>query len=373
MADDQDRSAKTQEPTEKKLRDARKKGDVPSSKETGNMMVVVALFLAAAFVLPMQATQLVGVLGGIIDAAGRIPVGTQLPGLTSLGQVMREFTLGLVYAIGPFFLVLLAGAIFGILIQGQTVVAGERIKPKLEKISPRKGLQRLFSANSMVEFVKSLLKVLVVGALAVWVTNTAVRSMWAGPGFLPEDLPAYMSGAAQKLLIGTAAFLVPVAIADILWRRFDWRRKQMMSIKDIRDEIKESEGDPLIRAKRAQKRRQLSTQRVALAVPRATVILTNPTHYAIALKYDLETDVAPICVAKGADAMARRIREIAHEHEIPVIENKPLARALHEIVDVDDVVPTQHWQAIAEIIRFVLDLRKNPRKRPPTGSSLRFD
>lgn len=373
MAEDQDRSNKTQEPTEKKLKDARKKGDVPNSRETGNMMVVVSLIGVSSFALQWQGPRLVEALASLIDASGRIHVGTGTPGTVMLGQVFWDFIMGVTLALTPIFGLILAGAIFGVLIQGETVVAVERIKPKLSKISPIEGIKRQFSANTLVEFVKSLLKVLVVGGLALWVTDAAVRDMWEAPGFLPESLPGYMSDAARKLLIAAAIFLVPVAIADILWRRFDWKRKQMMSVKEVRDEMKEAEGDPLIKGKRAALRRRRAQQRIAAAVPSASVVLTNPTHFAVALKYEQGVDVAPICVAKGADLMAKQIREIARDNDVPIVENKPLARSLYDAVDIDDTVPVEHWEVVAEIISFVLDLKRNRRRKAPAGSMLRTD
>ncbi|MDC0739479.1 flagellar type III secretion system protein FlhB [Cognatishimia sp. SS12] len=370
---EEDQSSKSQEPTEKKLRDARKKGDVPNSRETGNMMVVVAMIGIVTFGLQWQTPELVAALSTLIDNAGRIHVGVERPGVATLGTVFWEFIGRVSVAVAPIFGLLLAGALFGVLIQGETVAAVERIKPKLSKVSIKEGLKRQFSANTLVDFVKNLLKVLVVGGLALWVTNTAVRGIWQGPGFVPETLPGYMADATRKLLIAAAAFLVPVAIFDILWRRYDWRRKQMMSMKEVRDEMKESEGDPLIRGKRAALRRQRAQQRIAMAVPTANVILTNPTHFAVALRYEQGVDVAPICVAKGADVMARQIRLIAHDNEIPIVENKPLARTLFDVVEVDDAVPVEHWELVAEIISFVMALQRDPKRKPPAGSSLRTD
>ncbi len=367
----QDKSSQTQEPTEKKIADARKKGDVPSSRETGNLMVVVSLVLIVLFILPWQTPGLVAVLSEMVYMAGRIPVGTGQPAVVKLGQILRDFTAQLSISMAPIFLVLVGGAVFGVLIRGETVVATDRIQPKASKISPLKGLKRLFSADTMVEFVKSLTKVFVVGALAVWVTNSAVRDIWQAPGFLPENLPGYMAVTSGRLLAATAAFLLPVAVIDILWRRFDWRRKQMMSLKEIRDEIKDSEGSPEIKGKRAALRRARSKQRLATAVPTASVILTDPTHLAIALKYDPGEEAAPICVAKGADNMARRIRHIAHDNDVPIIENRPLARALYDSIDVDQIVPVEHWQAVAEIIGFVIDLQNNHKRDLPEGSTLR--
>lgn len=371
--DDQDKSQQTQEPTEKKLQDARKKGDVPSSKETGNMMVVVSLIGVAAFALQWQMPQMIDALSSLIDKSGTIHIGSNSAGVNDLGEIFWDFVIRISTALAPVFGLMLAGAIFGVLIQGETVVAAERIKPKLSKISIIGGIKRQFSANTMVEFVKSLVKVFVVGGLALWVTNYAVKAMWTTPGFLPELLPGYMAEAARQLLVAAAIFLVPVAIIDILWQRFDWRRKQMMSIKEIRDEMKESEGDPLIKGKRAALRRQRAQQRIATAVPTADVILTNPTHYAVALKYELGEDVAPICVAKGTDLMARQIRLIAHDNDVPILENKPLARTLYDVVEVDDAVPVEHWEVVAEIISFVMALKNDPNRQPPEGSTLRED
>lgn len=371
MSEEQDKDTKTEEPTEKRIRDAYRKGDVPASRETGNMVVVLALLGIAAFALPMQVDKLIGSLAVLIEDAGQVVVGNGQVGLNDLQDASSAALSGMVSAILPVFAILMAGALFGALIQGITVVSPERIRPKLSKISPKEGLKRLFSLRSFVEFAKNLVKVLAVGALAVWVTNRAVQDIWAGLGFIPEYLPSYIVAHAKQLLIWTACLLVPIAVLDILWRRYDWRRRQMMTLKEVRDELKETEGNPEVRARRARLRRERSQQRVAVAVPLANLVLTNPTHFAVALKYDPETDIAPVCVAKGADNLAFRIRELAFEHDIPVIENKPLARLLFDVADLDEIVPAEQWEAVAEIVSFVMALKERgvTRKLPP-GSGL---
>lgn len=371
MSEEQDKDTKTEEPTEKRIRDAYRKGDVPASRETGNMVVVLALLGIAAFALPMQVDKLIGSLAVLIEDAGQVVVGNGQVGLNDLQDASSAALSGLVRAILPVFAILMAGALFGALIQGITVVSPERIRPKLSKISPKEGLKRLFSLRSFVEFAKNLVKVLAVGALAVWVTNRAVQDIWAGLGFIPEYLPSYIVAHAKQLLIWTACLLVPIAVLDILWRRYDWRRRQMMTLKEVRDELKETEGNPEVRARRARLRRERSQQRVAVAVPLANLVMTNPTHFAVALKYDPETDIAPVCVAKGADNLAFRIRELAFEHDIPVIENKPLARLLFDVADLDEIVPAEQWEAVAEIVSFVMALKERgvTRKLPP-GSGL---
>ncbi|MBP0484555.1 flagellar biosynthesis protein FlhB [Sagittula salina] len=369
--DDQDQSSKTEEPTERKLRRAREKGDVASSREAGNVMTVLSLFVIASFVLPSVSAQLAGVLRRTLEGAGRFTVGSDSAGMGDLGDVTGALLQGVTLLLAPLLLLMVLGAVAGVLLQGEIVVAAERIRPKLSKISPFAGLKRMFSASNLVEFVKSMTKVLVIGVIAFFVTRRAVTQIWQTQGVLPERLIAFTRDAAAGMLMVVLALVVTVAGADILWKRFDHRRKQRMTQQEVKDEMKDTEGDPQIRAKRMSLRRQRARQRMAAAVPRATVILTNPTHYAVALKYENGVDLAPICVAKGADRMAARIRELARESEIPIVENRPLARALYDVAELDREIPLEHWEAVAAIIGYVLDLQRNVRRPPPEGSSLR--
>jgi len=369
---DQSQDSKTHEPTPKRLRDARRKGDVPSSREVGNMTVVIALFGVVALALPWQGARLADRLASLIDGAGRISLTSGQTGVNELSSIVWAFTLPVVSALWPVFALLFVGGIVGVLIQGETVVSLERIKPKLSKISPLQGFKRLFSGTAMIEFLKSLIKVTVAGAMALWVTNATVSTMMTGPGFLPESLPGYLAQSARWLLLAMAVFLVPLALIDVIWKRQQWRKKLMMTHKELRDELKEAEGSPELKAKRAQLRREQSQKRVALAVPTASVVLTNPTHFAVALRYEPGSDAAPVCVAKGADHMAHRIREIAYDNDVPVVENKPLARMLFSQVELDQTVPVEHWEMVAEIIGFVIDLERDISRQPPAGSSLRL-
>ncbi|ETX16300.1 flagellar biosynthesis protein FlhB [Roseivivax halodurans JCM 10272] len=369
MSEGEDKDNKTEEPSEQKLRKAREKGDVPSSKEAGNMTSVFALFLLALFALPAAAPPLAEALGGLFSQAGTIEVGSNASGLGDLGEVVDALTWPLAVTLAPALAIMVALAIFGVLIQGEVVVSGERIKPKLSKINPAQGLKRLFSAETGVEFVKNLAKVGVVAGIGIWVARGAVTDIWEMPGVMPEALPEYLRQHISRILLGASVFLVPLAIFDVIWKRHRWREKQKMSIKEVRDEHKDSEGDPMIRQQRARLRRERAQQRISQSVPTATVILTNPTHYAVALRYEMGQDLAPVCVAKGTDLMAAQIRKLARESEVPVLENKPLARALHATVEVDQQIPAEHWQAIAEIIRYVMDLRDDMARKPPPGTA----
>ena len=368
---EEDDSSKTEEPTERKLSKAREKGDVPSSRETGNLMCVFSLLTITVFLLPQVMPDLAGVLRGLFQMAGQIEIGEDATGLADLGEVSGQLTRGVAATLGPVVLVMVLAALFGVMIQGETAVALERIKPEVSKISPIAGFKRLFSPDALVEFLKNVAKVLVVGAITLFIANEAVTAIWQVPDALPEAFLGNVRQIVIRLMMITIVFLAVLAVADILWKRAQWLKKQRMSIRELRDEFKDSEGDPHIKAKRGEIRRKRARQRIAVTVPTATLVLTNPTHYAVALKYVPGVDRAPVCVAKGTGLMAAQIRRIARENDVAIVENRPLARALHAIVEVDSAIPVEHWQAVAEIIGYVMDLRRNIRRKPPAGSQLR--
>lgn len=368
---EEDKQNKTEQPTERKLRQAREKGDVPSSKEVGNMMSVMSLFLVAVFFLPQLGPRLVGTLRRVFENAGQVQVGEGVQGIHDLGQVTMELSGGIATVLAPVAGAMVLAAIVAVLVQGEVVVAVDRITPKMSKVNPIEGFKKIFSIDSFVEFLKSVAKVLVVGGLSIYLAQTAVRGIWQAEEIAPEAILPYIGRYASILLVVVTFLLTIVAVADVMWKRFQWLKKQRMSIQDIKDEQKDMEGDPLIRAKRAEQRRRRAQQRITTSVPTATVVLTNPTHFAVALRYDNGTDQAPVCVAKGADLMAAQIRKVARENDVPLVENRPLARALHDVAEIDEEIPFEHWQTVAEIIGYVLDLQHNIQRQPPTGSTLR--
>ncbi|GAA6150328.1 flagellar biosynthesis protein FlhB [Pseudooceanicola nitratireducens] len=369
---EEDKQNKTEAPTPRKLRQAREKGDVPSSKEVGNMMSVMSLFLVAIFFLPQLGPMLVGSLRRVFENAGQVVIGEDRQGIRDLSQVTMELSGSLATVLAPVAFTMVFAAIVAVLIQGEVVVALDRITPKLSKVNPIEGFKKIFSLDAMVEFLKSVAKVLVVGGISIYIAQVAVRGIWQAQGVSPEAILPYIGRYASILLIIITILLTVLAAADVMWKRFQWMKKLRMSIQDIKDEHKEMEGDPLIRAKRAEQRRRRAQQRITTAVPTATVVLTNPTHFAVALRYDNGTDQAPICVAKGADLMAAQIRKVARDNDVPLVENRPLARALHDVAEIDEEIPFEHWQAVAEIIGYVLDLQANIQRMPPEGSTLRW-
>jgi flagellar biosynthetic protein FlhB len=247
-------------------------------------------------------------------------------------------------------------AVLANLIQHRPLLSVEPITPKLSKISPLAGAKRLFSTESLVNFAKGLLKITIVGAVVVavvWPERDRLDTMMTAD---PMIILADFQEIGIKIFIAVLAIVTAIALADYMYVRQKWWKKQMMTLQETRDEYKQMEGDPHIKGKLRQLRQERARQRMMSAVPDATVVITNPTHFAVALKYDKGMK-APQCVAKGADAVAFRIRELAKDNDVPIVENPPLARALFASVDIDGYIPNEHFQAVAEIVGFVMRLR----------------
>jgi flagellar biosynthetic protein FlhB len=227
----------------------------------------------------------------------------------------------------------------------------------LSKISPLAGLKRLFSAQALVNFAKGLIKLAVIGMVMAAILFPQRHRL---EGLVQTDILSSLlqtKSLALDVLGAVIAILAFVAAADYLFQYRQWYEKQKMSMREMKEEFKQTEGDPLIKGKIRQLRQSRMRKRIIAAVPKATVIITNPTHYAIALQYDRGMN-APLCVAKGVDALALKIREVAEEHAIPVVENPPLARALHAVVEIDQEIPAEHYKAVAEVIGYIMKLRQ---------------
>ena len=273
-----------------------------------------------------------------------------------LVQTMQTLGLGTIAAVAvPFALLMLAAAV-GNMIQHRLVWSGEQLKPKLSKISPGAGFKRLFSKIALANFVKGLIKLALIGAimtLILWPKRNQLDGLVTMDPAVVLPLSKTLS---LELLGAVVAVLAIVAAADYLFQYRQWYERQKMSVRELKEEFKQTEGDPAIKAKIRQLRAQRSKKRMMADVPKASVIITNPTHYAVALQYDRGMN-APVCLAKGLDNIALKIREIAAEHNIPVVENPPLARALHATVEIDEEVPPEHYKAVAEVIGYVMRLR----------------
>ena len=347
-----EQDAKTEDPSQKKLEDAHKKGDVAKSQEVVTWFMLLGSAVIFAMMGPGAATALAESLKVIIMNADRFELGG-----AGFGAFFNNLALAMIGTVLLPLVVLSSCAILANLIQHRPLLSVEPITPKLSKISPLAGAKRLFSTESLVNFGKGLLKIGIVGAVViavVWPERDRLDTMMTAD---PAMILADFQEIGIKIFIAVLAIVTVIAFADYLYVRQKWWKKLMMTVQETRDEYKQMEGDPHIKGKLRQLRQERSRKRMMAAVPDATVVITNPTHFAVALKYDKGMK-APKCVAKGADAVAFRIRELARDHDVPIVENPPLARALFASVEVDDAIPNEHFKAVAEVIGFVMRLKR---------------
>jgi flagellar biosynthetic protein FlhB len=356
MAEEQDDSQKTEEPTQKRLEDARKKGDVAKSLD----VPIWFLFLATAGIMAAA-----GPLAGMIaDPLVRIMDHPHAFKLTDGGaqQLMGALLMSLALPLGIIFAVIAVASVLGHVIQHRPLWTGEKMKPDLAKLSPIKGLQRMFGMQGWMNLLKSFLKMAAITAAmiyAVWPEATAISES----GRLdPAGLLLMTQVIAGRLLLAAIVVIGIIAAIDYVYQRFSFMQRMRMSRQDVRDEVKQQEGDPHIRARLRQIRLERSRKRMMQNVPKSTVVITNPTHYSVALRYDPEVDAAPVCMAKGADEVALRIREKAKEHGVPIVENVPLARALFATVEIEETVPREHFEAVAKVIGFVMNTAKGKKR-----------
>lgn len=356
MADAPDKDQKTEDPTPKKLEDARKKGEIASAPEVRHAV----MFVAALVVLGGLGTYTMQSLGRMFVRLWGNAEDYPIDPDGAEGFVTGVF-LHFATAMLPVMTALFAFALLGGLLQGRPMIAWTRMKPKFSKLNPWTGLKRQFSKQSLVEFLKTLAKLMLVGGVAAWVAWPNVKGI---DQLVGADAGA-VGGAAlhivQAMLKPVVLLASALALFDILWQRYTFNQKMRMSLQEVKDEHKNAEGDPKIKGKIRQIQMQRSRSRMMQAVPEASVVITNPTHYAVALKYDHGSMAAPVVVAKGMDAIALKIRAIATEHNIPIVENVPLARALHAACDVDRPIPTEHYAAVAEVISYILRIARQRR------------
>jgi flagellar biosynthetic protein FlhB len=351
-----DDTQKTEEPTPKKLEDARKKGQVALSREVNNWVMLLAGTIVIASLSGSVFTHLTSLMQFYLEHAADMP---SVPGglEIAIGEGLKKVLMILAL---PFFFLCMA-AFFGPFLQVGPLFAPEIIKPDISKISPVKGFSRLFSMRSMVEFIKGILKITVIGIVGVIIVYPYLGQMDHMVGLPIPQLMGEMKSLVTRLLIGMLVVLFVIAVIDLVYQRFEHYKKMRMTKQELKDEYKQTEGDPHIRSRLRQLRLERARQRMMQSVPKADVVITNPTHYSIALEYKPETMDAPVCIAKGVDAVALRIREVAKEHNIVLYENVPLARALYDTVEIDETIPTEHYKAVAEVISYVFKLRGRSR------------
>ncbi|MBX2852213.1 MAG: flagellar biosynthesis protein FlhB [Phycisphaeraceae bacterium] len=343
---------KTEAPTARRLREAREEGNVARSTD----LTAALMLLASIVLLYMLSTRLFEAMAAVLHRLlGSVDAINPTRG-DDLGPLMN-YILGLIgWTVLPF---LIAVAGVGMLVTaGQTglMLSGKPLVPKFSKINPLSGVKRLVDARAAIRLVMSLGKVAIISAVAVIMIMSEIDAIAALPMM---TIAAATSAAAHMtfmLAIKLAALLVILALLDFAFQKYQHTKDMRMTKQEVRQELKDMDGDPLMKQRRARVARQLAMQRMAQQVPQADVVITNPTHLSIALRYDSDNMRAPKVIAKGADFMAMRIRQIATANGIPLVERKPLARALYSSVEIGEEVPEEHYAAVAEILAYVYRL-----------------
>ncbi len=352
-----DDSQKTEEPTPKKLEESRKKGQVAISRELNNWLMLASGTLVVAFIGPGVLVKLKLHLQTYLMHADGLP---GVPG--GFGIILGSSFLGIIGILMVPLVIFMMVAFLGPFLQVGPMFAPEVIKPDISKVSPLKGFGRLFSKRSLVEFIKGVLKLAVIGGVGVILIYPFFGVI---DHLVGMDLPLVMTelnSLVKRMLAGILVILFVIAIMDVLYQRWEHYKKMRMTRQELKDEYKQAEGDPHVKARLRQLRRERARMRMMQNVPQADVVITNPTHFAVALKYKPGEMTAPVCVAKGQDLIALKIREIAKEHKVEIYENPPLARSLFQAVELDQEIPQEMYKAVAEVISYVF--QKQGRLKP---------
>lgn len=352
MSDESDDAQKTEEPTAKRLRDAREKGQVAVSREINTWVLLAGTALMIALIFPTLMNSLATIFVSFIERPHQMLTDTN-----GLGHVMGDLLIevGLILLIPMlafFVLALLAGG-------AQTGInfALEPLKPKVEKISPLKGLQRIFGAKGFVEFLKGVFKIVVIGVIGFLLLLPELPRLDTLPSMEIQEILAEIQTLILRIFVGILAVLFVIAIADVIFQRVQHIKQLRMTKQEVKEEFKNTEGDPQVKGRLRQIRVQRARERMMASVPNADVVVTNPTHFAVALSYKPEEMHAPILVAKGQDFIAQKIRDVATENDVTIVENPPLARALYAGVEIEQEVPPEHYEAIAKIISYVFGIK----------------
>jgi flagellar biosynthetic protein FlhB len=354
MSEGPDQESKTEEPTEKKVRDSVEKGRIPVSREVSIFSSMIALLIILSFLTIDSVRSLTATLARLIDD----PSGIRIRNGADAVEFLSVLGLSSAKLMLPMVVVMAIAGLASSFLQNAPLIVFERIKPELSRISLAKGWGRIFGSQGRVEFAKALFKFLAISIVVTIVLRAeeavAVNSLFGDPTAVPELV---LTTAMRLVSTISIATIVLVAL-DLVWARFHWRRDLRMTKQEVKDEFRQAEGDPLVKSRFRSLARDRARKTMLAAIPRATLVIANPTHYAIALKYKHGEDAAPTVLAKGQDLIALKIREIAEQHNVPIVEDKMLARSMYDAAQVDRVIPPEFFRPVAEIIYFLHSRKK---------------
>jgi flagellar biosynthetic protein FlhB len=357
MAEEEDDdSQKTEDPTSKRLSEAKEKGNIPISRDIATWTLLLGMVISVAILIPLAMPSILTPMQAIFAKAGEISLEE-----SNFGAVLGEVFSSMIFPVLSILLVLALLAITGHISQTGPIFNMSLISMKWERLNPVEGFKRLFNANALFELLKSVLKIILIGWIAYSFLKPAFMDMEAMTGLDNLALVHVTYDLTVRMFFGILLTFTVVAVIDLIYQRFTHFKKLKMSRTELKEEFRQSEGDPHVKNRLKQIRNEKARKRMMAAVPKADVIITNPTHYAIALKYEAGLTAAPVVLAKGQDFIALKIRELATEHNVPIVSNPPLARALYATVEIDEEIPAQHYRAVAEVISYVFRLRKAKR------------
>jgi flagellar biosynthetic protein FlhB len=349
VSDAEDADSRTEEATDKKIQDTLEQGKTPVSRDVGTTFSVLGFLGAIAFLVKPAGAGLVASLGLLLGNAGALRLHTDADAARYLEAVAGESA----RALTPFLLLVVVAGLAGSFVQGAPRFVLDRVMPDMSRISPGAGLGRLLSMSSVLELVKSAAKIAIVGG-AMAIVGSGDRTAYTDALRMdPSHLPATALVLIFDLTSVVAIAMGVLSVADFFWTRFKWKRDLRMSRQELKEEFKQSEGDPFVKARMRSLAQDRARRRMIASVPKASFVIANPTHYAIALRYSREEGGAPLVLAKGKDLVALKIREIAEQNGVPVLERKELARAMYDFVEVDKMIPQEFYRPIAELIHYL--------------------
>jgi flagellar biosynthetic protein FlhB len=349
MSDEADKESKTEQATEKKTRDAIEKGNVPFSREASVFASLLGIFIVTSFFLVSNVTRMSVSLERFIDDPG----GWSLENSSDAVGLFSAIGLDAAHLIVPVVVILGLAGIAASFFQNAPSLVFTRIEPDLSRISIKKGWSRIFGIQGLVEFLKATFKFGAVSLIGFLLVEYFQIDIFNAMFVEPVTLPQLILTMVNRLLAAVVMATLLLVAADIVWSRIHWRRELRMTRQEVKDEHKQIDGDPIVKARMRSLARDRSRKRMIAAVPRATMVIANPTHFAVALRYVREEGGAPLVIAKGQDLIALKIRQVAEENGIPVIEDKLLARSLYQSVEVDKLIPPEFYKAVAQIVFFL--------------------
>jgi|SRR5579885_861680 flagellar biosynthetic protein FlhB len=349
MTEAGDKEGKTEEPTHKKITDELDRGNIPLSREAALFASAVALLVINSFLAKDLLSSLTLVLRTIASDPGGWSIENSADAAAFLSKFAWEVAILLAPAVG----ILMAAGLAASVLQHPPRIVLNRIWPDPKRISFRNGLRRIVGAPGRTEFLKSVLKFSFIALVLSAALTRHTEALTSAMSLVPEALPDYLLMLSMRLLIAVCTITALLFAADLIWVRLHWRRGMRMTRQEVKDELKELEGDPLRKARLRSLALDRRRKNMIASVPKATLVIANPMHYAIALRYLREEGGAPVVLSKGKDLIALKIREIAEKHSIPVIEDKALARSMYDSVEIDQPIPPQFYKAVAEIIHIL--------------------